>query len=40
MCLPCSREEEKLALSKLAMFSKSAGSVHIRYDAWGYFDVD
>jgi hypothetical protein len=39
-CLPCSREEEKLASSKFAAFPKSAGSVPMRYDAWGYFDVD
>jgi hypothetical protein len=39
-CLPCSREEEKLASTKLATFYKSAGSVPMQYDAWGYFDVD
>jgi hypothetical protein len=33
MCLPWSREEEKLASSKLGVFSKPAGSVTIRYDA-------
>jgi hypothetical protein len=31
--LHCSREEEKLALSKFGVFSKPAGSVPIRYDA-------
>jgi hypothetical protein len=39
-CLPYSREEEKLALLNLAAFPKSADSVPMRYDAWGYFDVD
>jgi hypothetical protein len=33
MCLPCSREEEKLASSKLGAFSKPAESVPMRYDA-------
>jgi hypothetical protein len=33
MCLPWSREEEKLALSKLNIFSKPAGSEPMRYDA-------
>jgi hypothetical protein len=40
MCLPCSRVEEKLASPKLVAFSKSAGSVPMRYDALSYFDVD
>jgi hypothetical protein len=31
--LPCSREEEKLASSKLDAFSKPVGSVPMRYDA-------
>jgi hypothetical protein len=39
-CLPCSREEEKLASSKFAAFSKSAGLAPMRYGARGYFDVD
>jgi hypothetical protein len=34
--LPWSKEEEKLASSKLGTFSKSAGSVPMWYDAWGY----
>jgi hypothetical protein len=34
--LPWSKEEEKLALSKLGMFSKTAGSVPMRYDARCY----
>jgi hypothetical protein len=38
--MPCSREEEKLASSNLAVLSKSAGLVPMRYDACGYFDVD
>jgi hypothetical protein len=33
MCLPRSKEEEKLVSSKLDAFSKPAGSVPIRYDA-------
>jgi hypothetical protein len=36
MCLPYSREEEKLASSKLVTFSKSAGSVPMWYDARSY----
>jgi hypothetical protein len=32
-CLPCSREEEKLASSKLAVLSNLMGSVPMRYDA-------
>jgi hypothetical protein len=35
-CLPWSKEEEKLASSKLDAFSKPAGSVPMRYDAWSY----
>jgi hypothetical protein len=35
-CLPCSTKEEKLASSKLVAFSKSAGSVPMRYDAQSY----
>jgi hypothetical protein len=34
--LPWSREEEKLASSKLGPFSKTAGSVPMRYDAQSY----
>jgi hypothetical protein len=33
MCLPWSREEEKLTSSKLGAFSKLAGSVPMWYDA-------
>jgi hypothetical protein len=33
MCLPCSREEEKLASSKLGVLSNLMGSVPMRYDA-------
>jgi hypothetical protein len=33
MCLPCSREEEKLASSKLGVLSTPMGSVPMRYDA-------
>jgi hypothetical protein len=32
-CLPCPREEEKLALSKLGMLSNPMGLVPMRYDA-------
>jgi hypothetical protein len=32
VCLPCSREEEKLALSKLGVLSHPMGSVPMRYD--------
>jgi hypothetical protein len=32
-CLPWSKEEEKLASSKLGMFSKAVGLVPIWYDA-------
>jgi hypothetical protein len=39
MCLPWSKEEEKLASPKLSVFSKPTGLVPIRYDAWSYFDV-
>jgi hypothetical protein len=35
-CLPCSREEEKLASSKLDVLSNPMGSVHMRYDAGSY----
>jgi hypothetical protein len=34
--LPYSKEEEKLASSKLVTFSKSTGSVPMRYDARSY----
>jgi hypothetical protein len=34
--LPWSKEEEKLASSKLGAFSKPTGSIRMRYDAWGY----
>jgi hypothetical protein len=34
--LPCSREEEKLASSKLDVLSNPMGSVHMRYDAGSY----
>jgi hypothetical protein len=33
MCLHWSKEEEKLASSKLGAFSKAAGSVPMWYDA-------
>jgi hypothetical protein len=33
MCLPWSKEKEKLASSKLGGFSKAAGSVPMWYDA-------
>jgi hypothetical protein len=32
-CLPCSKEEEKLASLKLGMLSNPMGSVPMRYDA-------
>jgi hypothetical protein len=32
--LPCSREEERLALSKLGAFSKPAMLEPMRHDAW------
>jgi hypothetical protein len=35
-CLPCSREEEKLASSKLGVLSNLMGSVPKRYDALIY----
>jgi hypothetical protein len=35
-CLPCSREEEKLASSKLGVLSTPLGSVPIKYDACIY----
>jgi hypothetical protein len=35
-CLPCSREEEKLASSKLDVLSNPMGSVPMRYDAESY----
>jgi hypothetical protein len=34
--LPCSREEEKLASSKLSVLSNPMGSVPMRYDAGSY----
>jgi hypothetical protein len=34
--LPCLREEEKLASSKLGVLSNLIGSVPMRYDAWSY----
>jgi hypothetical protein len=34
--LPCSREEEKLASSKLGMLSNPMGSVPMQYDAGSY----
>jgi hypothetical protein len=33
-CLPWSREEDKLASSKLGVFSKPAVSKPMQYDAW------
>jgi hypothetical protein len=33
MCLPYSREEEKLASSKLGVLSNPIGSVPMQYDA-------
>jgi hypothetical protein len=33
MCLPCSREEEKLGSSKLGALSNPTGSIPMRYDA-------
>jgi hypothetical protein len=35
-CLPCSREEQKLASSKLDMLSNPMGSTPMRYGAWRY----
>jgi hypothetical protein len=35
-CLPCSREEEKLASSKLDVLSNPMRSVPMRYDAESY----
>jgi phage baseplate assembly protein W len=35
-CLPCLREEEKLASSKLDVLSTPMGSVPMRYDACSY----
>jgi hypothetical protein len=33
MCLPCSREEDKLASSKHGVLSNPLGSVPMQYDA-------
>jgi hypothetical protein len=33
MCLPCSREEDKLASSKYGVLSNPLGSVPMQYDA-------
>jgi hypothetical protein len=35
-CLPCSREEEKLASSKLGVLSNPMGSIPMWYDALSY----
>jgi hypothetical protein len=35
-CLPCSREEEKLASSKLGMLSNPMRSIPMRYDTGSY----
>jgi hypothetical protein len=35
-CLPCSREEERLASSMLGMLPNRMGSIPMQYDAGGY----